>query len=322
MSIGEYLEELRQLGIQVRSEGGQLKISAPPGILDEARRAELSRRKPELIEFLSLAREIRSQQPAIVPLQATGTRMPVFAAAGHNGDVFCYRYLAQHLGPDQPFFGLQPSGYDPGTQPLETVEELARYFADQIIAFRPQQECTIVGYCAGGTIAFELVRQLRERGHPVSRLVLFGAPYCTWYRWPSQAVATVRECASYYWRRLGQRLSKQGRGTTKPAPEASHASRSAEEQAVATARQRVEAATAGAVARYNPRPQEVHADIMLPGQYVMQTPAALLAWSRMVSSHQGYQGPDDSSNDTMLRAGHAQAFARLFVTSSLRESQN
>ncbi|MBK9250344.1 MAG: alpha/beta fold hydrolase [Proteobacteria bacterium] len=217
MSIGEYLEELRQLGIQVRSEGGQLKISAPPGILDEARRAELSRRKPELIEFLSLAREIRSQQPAIVPLQATGTRMPVFAAAGHNGDVFCYRYLAQHLGPDQPFFGLQPSGYDPGTQPLETVEELARYFADQIIAFRPQQECTIVGYCAGGTIAFELVRQLRERGHPVSRLVLFGAPYCTWYRWPSQVVATVRECP-HYWRRIGQRLRNQERGNRSARP--------------------------------------------------------------------------------------------------------
>jgi thioesterase domain-containing protein len=322
VSIGEYLEELRQLGIQLRSEGGQLKISAPPGILNEERRAELSRRKPELLEFLTLAREIRSQQPAIVPLQATGTQIPVFAAAGHNGDVFCYRYLAQHLGPDQPFFGLQPSGYDPGTQPLETVEELARYFAEQIIAFRPKQECTIVGYCAGGTIAFELVRQLRERGHPVSRLVLFGAPYSTWYRWPSQAVATVRECATHYWRRIGQRLRNRVHGSAKSLAEMPHAARSAEEQIAAEARLRVEAATARAVARYAPRPQDVHIDIMLPGRYVMQTPAALLGWSRIASSYSEQSGPDDSSNDTMLRAAHAQAFARLFVTSSLRTTGN
>ena len=63
-----------------------------------------------LIEFLREAQGLAAQQRAIVPLEAVGTRTPIFAVAGHNGDVFAYRALAQHLGPDQPFFGLQPPG--------------------------------------------------------------------------------------------------------------------------------------------------------------------------------------------------------------------
>jgi surfactin synthase thioesterase subunit len=62
----------------------------------------------------------------------------------------------QHLGEDQPFFGLQPPGVDGHGEPLASVEELAAYFAAQIRAFRPNSPCIIAGYCGGGTIAFEL----------------------------------------------------------------------------------------------------------------------------------------------------------------------
>ncbi len=55
---------------------------------------------------------------ARLPLEAAGTRTPIFAVGGHNGDVFTYRALALHLGPDQPFFGLQPPGLEEGSQPL------------------------------------------------------------------------------------------------------------------------------------------------------------------------------------------------------------
>ena len=99
-----------------------------------------------------------------MPLEAAGTRTPIFAVAGHNGDVFAYRALAQHLGPDQPFFGLQPPGLEEGSEPLTRVEDMARYFAEQIRAFRPVGPMSIAGFCAGGTIAFELARELTNSG--------------------------------------------------------------------------------------------------------------------------------------------------------------
>jgi thioesterase domain-containing protein len=98
-----------------------------------------------------------------VPLQANGPRVPVFGVAGHNGDVFCYRILAQCLGEEQPFYGLQPPGLDGEGEPLERVQDLAAYFARQILAFRPAGPCTLAGFCAGGTVAFELAQQLAAR---------------------------------------------------------------------------------------------------------------------------------------------------------------
>ena len=118
------------------------------------------RPEKKILGFLNSAKVLADQPRAIVPLQPLGTRPPVFAVAGHNGDVFCYRALAQHLGDDQPFFGLQPPGADGQSQPLTSVEDLAAYFASQIRAFQPNGPYLLAGYCAGGTIAFELARQL------------------------------------------------------------------------------------------------------------------------------------------------------------------
>ncbi|HKB81588.1 MAG TPA: thioesterase domain-containing protein, partial [Burkholderiales bacterium] len=125
------------------------------GVLTAELRDQLKRRKREILEYLLKAGTLARQQRAIVPLQPRGTRTPVFAVGGHNGDAFCFRALVQHLGEDQPFFGLQPPGVDGHGEPLASVEELAAYFAAQIRAFRPNGPCIIAGYC-GGTIAFEL----------------------------------------------------------------------------------------------------------------------------------------------------------------------
>src|SRR5205823_4933449 len=97
------------------------------------------------------------------PLERRGTRTPVFAVAGHNGDVFCYRALAQQLGDDQPFFGLEPPGLDGRSEPLRRVEDLAAYFAEQMRAFQPGGPYILAGFCAGGTVAF-----VRPRTRPRS----------------------------------------------------------------------------------------------------------------------------------------------------------
>ena len=112
MNTSAFLETLRKRDIQLWAEGDQLRCSAPPGALSSELREELRQRKPDILKFLDAAASLARQQRAIIPLQPRGARVPVFAVAGHNGDVFCYRALVQHLGDDQPFFGLQPPGLD------------------------------------------------------------------------------------------------------------------------------------------------------------------------------------------------------------------
>ena len=176
MNTAAFLATLRGRDIQVWAEGGQLRCSAPPGALSSEFREELRQRKVDILKFLDTAESLARQQRAIIPLQPHGTRTPVFAVAGHNGDVFCYRILVQYLGEDQPFFGLQPPGLDGQSQPLRRVEDSAAYFARQIKAFRPEGPYVIAGYCAGGATAFELAQQLLRTGSTIDILVLFGAP--------------------------------------------------------------------------------------------------------------------------------------------------
>ena len=121
MNAATFLSELRRRDIEVWLDGGQLRCSAKTGALTPELREELARRKQEIVKVLTAAQALVSQERAIVPLQASGSRIPVFAVPGHNGDVFCYRSLSAQLGADQPFFGLQPVGYDGAAQPLRDV---------------------------------------------------------------------------------------------------------------------------------------------------------------------------------------------------------
>ena len=98
------LSELRSLDIRVRWDGDQLRCDAPAGVVTADLRDAIRQRKAEITEFLRAAEALSRQQRAIVPLQPRGERDPVFAVGGHNGDVFCYRALAAHLGEDQPVF--------------------------------------------------------------------------------------------------------------------------------------------------------------------------------------------------------------------------
>ena len=186
MSAGALLTELRRRDIQLRAEGSELRCSAPAGALTPELRQLLREHKSDLLALLSSAQAVAHQQRAIVPLQpmirTEGTRTPIFAVPGHNGDVFCYRALARALGEDQPFYGLQPPGLDGESEPLTRIEDLAAYFAAQIRAFLPQGRCVVIaGFCAGGTVAFELAQQLVASGTEVRFLALFGSPHPAYF---------------------------------------------------------------------------------------------------------------------------------------------
>ena len=199
MRVPALLAELRSRDIQIWADGDRLRCNAPAGVLTPELRDQLQQRKNDILEFLRSAGALAQQPRAIVPLQTRGKRTPVFAVPGHNGDVFCYRALAQHLGDDQPFYGLQPPGLDGHSEPLARVEDLAAYFAAQIRAFRPAGPCIIAGFCAGGTIAFELARQLLQERAAISFLALFGSPYPTSYRRPAATAAASRGIRSSAW---------------------------------------------------------------------------------------------------------------------------
>jgi thioesterase domain-containing protein len=321
-----FLATLRGRDIQVWAEGGQLRCSAPPGALSSEFRDELRQRKADILKFLDTADSLTRQQRAIIPLQPHGTRTPVFAVAGHNGDVFCYRTLVQYLGDEQPFFGLQPPGLDGQSQPLTRIEDLAAYFAAQIKAFQPEGPYSIAGYCAGGATAFELAQQLLRAGSTVKVVALFGAPYATAYRLGSQMRLRLEtQCARVvrHARALASLSGRQRRAYIlekfKLIPALSDAESKIKNQQskispeVLAQRIKVQRATFAALARYNPSHFPGRLVLLLPCKAWAHSSRQPLRWRSVAEHVEEHYGPDDCHTDVMLLEPNAATFAELFT---------
>ncbi|MGZ8849425.1 MAG: thioesterase domain-containing protein [Thermoanaerobaculia bacterium] len=317
MSVSTFLAELRSRDIQVWPDGDHLRCNAPAGELTPDLRDELRQRKRDIVEFLHSAETLARQPRAIVPLQRRGNRVPVFAVPGHNGDVFCYRALAQHLGDDQPFFGLQPPGVDGHSEPLESIEDLAAYFAAQIRAFRPDGPYAIAGFCAGGTIAFELARQLLQQGAAISSVALFSSPDPKSYRvlpLLRQRIAHHVKRVSKHARALALRSNTERRQyITEIVRRRNAAGRdSAPSDPVLVLRAKVQAATTVGLRRHTPRYFDSRVILFLPNKECLRAGNSLLFWRGVTRETEEYCGPDGCEGDLMLLEPHASAIAELF----------
>ena len=318
MMVPVFLAELRSREVEVWADGDHLRCAAPAGVLTPDLRDQLQHRKSEILEFLRSATALAQQPRAIVPLQPRGTRTPVFGVAGHNGDVFCYRALAEHLGDEQPFFGLQPPGLDGASEPLTSVVDLAAYFAAQIRAFRPEGPYVIAGYCAGGTIAFELARQLLQQGAAIHFVALFASPYATGYRLlPRMRRRLAQQLGrlSHHARELQSRSFAERRRYIAEKLRQRKARRDAEDAAapdpVLVLRAKVERATLGALARYAPGHFAGRVCLFLPSREWLGGDDVMLRWRSVAQRTEAHFGPDGCDGDVMLREPYARSFAEL-----------
>jgi amino acid adenylation domain-containing protein len=109
----------------------------------------------------------------LVAIQLQGTRPPLFAIHGRDGNVLIFRKFSQMLGKDQPFYGLQAQGLDGSPITRGSVESTAAYYLEQIREVQPVGPYLLGGYSFGGLVAFEIARQLRAAGEEIALLSLW-----------------------------------------------------------------------------------------------------------------------------------------------------
>jgi thioesterase domain-containing protein len=315
VSIATFLNELLGRDIRVSADGERLRCNAPAGTLTPELREELARRKAEILEFLRKAEGIARQPDGIVPMQPRGTRIPIYAVPGHTGDVFAFRDLMRHLGDDQPFFGLRPPGLDGHSEPLRRVEDVAAYLASQIRAFQPKGAFVIAGYCAGGSVAFELAQQLAGAGAEPTLVALFGCAHPSVYRFSlrywlarvalhagiAATLPSFRARWGYLTERWRARL-RQLRVESTP--------RSGDPESFA--RFRFERATFAAARRYTPRPYAGRMCHFIPKKGWLPDNGGAARWRSAAPRTEEYYGPDNVDAARMLLDPHAAIFAELY----------
>lgn len=109
---------------------------------------------------------------------SAGDRPPFFCVHPIGGSVLAYRELASRLGPEQPFYGIQAAGLTgPAGEPaIEDLPAMATAYADAVEAAvestASRGSYLLGGWSFGGVVAFEMARQLRDRGRRVGLVAL------------------------------------------------------------------------------------------------------------------------------------------------------
>jgi amino acid adenylation domain-containing protein len=129
---------------------------------------------PTVEQLAELARREGWGAPwsSLVPINADGSRRPVFCVAAGDGNTVGYGALARHLGPDQPFYALQPRGLDGRVPLLRTVEGMARQYVRAVRSVQAHGPYLLVGRCLGGVVAYEMARRLEADGENVALLAV------------------------------------------------------------------------------------------------------------------------------------------------------
>ncbi len=105
-----------------------------------------------------------------------GPRRPFFLVAGMFGNVLNLRHLAQLLGHDRPFYGLQARGLMGEDAPHDDFTAAALDYIAEMRQVQPRGPYLLGGFSGGGLIAWEIARQLEAAGEDVPLLVLLDTP--------------------------------------------------------------------------------------------------------------------------------------------------
>lgn len=124
-------------------------------------------------------RSLRSR--AIIPIQPKGNRIPLFWIRGGAR----FRLLAQKLGPEQPFFGLDLPYSDARKLPVPfRLEDIAAFLVRALKEQQPNGPYALAGLCVNAVIAYEVARQLNRAGDQVGLVALLDGHNRAYYKNP------------------------------------------------------------------------------------------------------------------------------------------
>jgi thioesterase domain-containing protein len=119
-----------------------------------------ARREPSLLV------DLQPERPA-----AAALRPPFFCVHAIGGAVLSYRDLALRLGGEQPFYGIQAAGLA-GGHAVDDLPAMAAQYAAAVETAAPHGPYLLGGWSFGGVVAFEMARQMGQRGRPVALVAL------------------------------------------------------------------------------------------------------------------------------------------------------
>lgn len=157
--------------------GDSLRAAILAGILAERYRVQIPLNKILTSTVRSLAREIKEDKNAgkhvaehtnlVLLKEGTDETKHLFFVHAGNGEAEVFMDLCDSLTGDYFMWGLRADRLEHCAPDNRTLEETARRYVDAIERVQKGGSYHIAGWCIGGSIAFEMVRQLEQKGREV-----------------------------------------------------------------------------------------------------------------------------------------------------------
>jgi len=174
-----------QLLVQIEKTFG---VVLPPSTLVEHGTIE------QLAGLLASHAVFESHSPLIL-MRASETGRPLFLVHSGEGDIAVYGQLARRLS-GRPVYGIQSIGLNGDGTPLISIPAMARSYLKEISAVQPSGPYLLGGSRMGAMVAFEMARQLAQRGQKAGLVAMLDfippQPQRFWTR-PVSALTGVRD---------------------------------------------------------------------------------------------------------------------------------
>ncbi len=122
---------------------------------------------PTIAKLAKAIEEQKAPSSALVQLKAGIGNKPIFFLHPIEGNVLCYRTLAESLKCKCPIYGVKAIHPD-----AKTIEEIASRYISDIRKIQPSGPYHLLGFSFGGLIAYEIARQLNRRGESIELLLM------------------------------------------------------------------------------------------------------------------------------------------------------
>ncbi len=160
------------LSIQLVHEINQQLPAAQLGIVDILQCPSVA----ELAERMGNVGKTPATSPYVSRLRDS---LPTFIIPGMPGLSDGYHQLAQHIAHFGPVYGLQMKGYAESL-PAKSVQEMAAHNIALIREIKPRGAIKLYAHSYGGTVTYEMLKQLQDSELQVTEVVLIDSGVANW----------------------------------------------------------------------------------------------------------------------------------------------
>ena len=114
---------------------------------------------------------VTPRHPNLVLLKRNASASNLFMVHAGSGEVSNYHQLCRLLSANINCCGIRYLPDHPASEKRQ-ISEISGHYLIQVRAIQPKGPYFLAGWCLGGTIAFEIARQLEEAGEKVSLLAM------------------------------------------------------------------------------------------------------------------------------------------------------